>query len=161
MSPSLQRKSLSHLIKVEVVKYHRRPRAHHLNTYMTGSNIQQLTYAELIELSKKLHEEIASKRVEELKVVVDGFAKKLEAAGFTVDEAIKALLPYSTRKAVRRSASGAGTPVLYRDPANPESTWSGRGARQDGLRPMRPAVAAATNSRSRSTLRQASDGRVG
>lgn len=92
-------------------------------------DVSKLSYAELLALSKSLDEQIHSKRSEELKVLVDGFAKKLEAAGFSVDEGVEALHPYLRAKPAPRSqAGGASTArVLYRDPAHPENTWSGRG----------------------------------
>lgn len=94
---------------------------------MNYPDISKLSYPELLELSKKLDREIAGKRVEELKVLADGYIKKAEAAGFTASEAVAALQPYlgGQTKAKRRSS---GSPeVKYRDPANAENTWSGRG----------------------------------
>ena len=94
---------------------------------MTHPDVSKLSYPELLELSKQLDQQIAAKRVEELKVLADGYIKKIEASGFSVAEAIQALHPYVAEpvKAKRRSA---GSPaVRYRDPANPENTWSGRG----------------------------------
>ncbi|RZI57627.1 MAG: H-NS histone family protein [Rubrivivax sp.] len=94
---------------------------------MSNVDVSRLTYAELMELSRELEVQIAAKRGEELKVLVDGFAKKLEAAGFTVTEGVEALRPYLSAPGRQRGASGQAAPVLYRDPANPENTWSGRG----------------------------------
>lgn len=94
---------------------------------MNPLDISKLSYPELVELSKKLDQEIAAKRVEEIKVLADGYIKKVQAAGFSAAEAIAALQPYigGAAKAKRRSA---GSPeARYRDPANPENTWSGRG----------------------------------
>lgn len=94
---------------------------------MNSPDISKLSYPELVELSKKLDQEIAAKRVEEMKVLADGYIKKAEAAGFSASEAIEALQPYigGATKAKRRSAVSPG--AKYRDPANPENTWSGRG----------------------------------
>lgn len=95
---------------------------------MSTVDVSRLSYAELKALSKQLEEQIASKRGEELKVLADGFAKKLEAAGFTVAEGVDALQPYLGQMPKRsRAASGQTAAVLYRDPANPDNTWSGRG----------------------------------
>lgn len=94
---------------------------------MNSRDISKLSYPELLELSKKLDQEIAAKRIEELKVLADGYIKKAEAAGFTAVEAVAALQPYigGATKPKRRSA---GSPeARYRDPANPENTWTGRG----------------------------------
>lgn len=93
---------------------------------MTTPDISRLSYAELVELNKQLEQQISAKRGEELKVLVDGFAKKLEAAGFTVAEGVDALRPYLGSVSAPKKAGGVA-PVLYRDPANPANTWSGRG----------------------------------
>jgi len=48
---------------------------------------------------------IAERRVEELKVLADGFARKLAANGFTIREGIDALKPYLRIKALAASSS--------------------------------------------------------
>ncbi|MDT9002236.1 H-NS histone family protein [Paucibacter sp. APW11] len=95
---------------------------------MADVDVAKQSYAELISLRARLEKEIEEKRDEELKVLADGYAKKLQAAGFSVEEGIKAMLPYTEAK-LRGSAAISTSParVLYRDPANPENTWSGRG----------------------------------
>lgn len=90
---------------------------------MSNVDVAKLSYAELIELRTQLERQIAGKRGEELKVLADGFAKKLEAAGFTVAEGVEALKPYLPTGSQARTAAR----VLYRDPASPSNTWSGRG----------------------------------
>ena len=77
------------------------------------------SYAELLKMIDEVQQQIAVKRVEEIKVLADAYAKKTQAAGFSVREAIDALKPYLPKK-------GAGV-VKYRDPANLENTWSGKG----------------------------------
>jgi len=95
---------------------------------MADVDVGKMSYAELVSLRAKLEQEIAGKRDEELKVLADGYAKKLQAAAFSVEEGIKALLPYTEAK--QRGTTNASTSnvrVLYRDPVNPANTWSGRG----------------------------------
>lgn len=94
---------------------------------MSNVDVSKLSYAELLQLSKALEQQIAEKRDEELKVLVDGFAKKVQASGFTLDEALVALQPYTAATKRKSSQVGSSAPVLYRDPSNPENTWSGRG----------------------------------
>lgn len=53
----------------------------------------------------------------------DGFAKKLEAAAFTLAEGIEGLKPYLPVASQGRSTA----PARFRNPANPIDTWSGRG----------------------------------
>lgn len=94
---------------------------------MSNVDVSKLSYAELLQLSKELEQQISEKRDEELKVLVDGFAKKVQASGFTVDEALVALQPYTAATKRKGNQAGSSAPVLYRDPSNPENTWSGRG----------------------------------
>ena len=94
---------------------------------MSSPDISKLTYSELIALSKQLDNQISSKREEELKVLADGYVKKIEAAGFSITEAVEALQPYVTQPSKQRKSAGSTAPVLFRDPDNPNNTWSGRG----------------------------------
>ncbi len=77
------------------------------------------TYAELQKMIEEVQQQIAEKRVEEIKVLADAYAKKTAAAGISIREAIDALKPYLPKKS-------AGV-VKYRDPANLDNTWSGKG----------------------------------
>jgi len=106
-----------------------------------ATDVSKLSYTDLIKhreaLEKQIEEAAAliqNKRSEELKVLADGYVKKAEAAGFSAAEAIEALQPYWPKAHGGRKAKAAkddGEPrvkvVNYRDPANPENTWSGRG----------------------------------
>ncbi|WP_431101207.1 H-NS family nucleoid-associated regulatory protein [Roseateles noduli] len=94
---------------------------------MSQIDVSRLSYAELVALRSELEQQIDEKRGEELKVLVDGFAKKLEAAGFSVVEGVEALAPYVGVAGKRGRESRTEAPVLYRDPVNPSNTWSGRG----------------------------------
>ncbi|WP_428508742.1 H-NS family nucleoid-associated regulatory protein [Roseateles sp.] len=95
---------------------------------MTEVDVGSLSYAEMVALRAKLDSEIQDKRGEELKVLADGFARKVQAAGFSVAEAVEALQPYvDPASPGKRAAQNATLKVLYRDPADPANTWSGRG----------------------------------
>jgi DNA-binding protein H-NS len=94
---------------------------------MNNVDVSKLSYVELVELRKQLESEIAAKRSEELKVLADGYIKKIEAAGFTAAEGLDALKPYVMQRASNSPKEPSTAPVLYRDPANPDNTWSGRG----------------------------------
>jgi len=94
---------------------------------MTTNDVSKLSYSELLNLSKELDQQIAAKRAEELKVLADGYVKKMEAAGFSVEEAVEALQPYLGKTAAAKKRSASAAVPLYRDPANPADTWSGRG----------------------------------
>ncbi len=61
-------------------------------------NLDGLPLAELQRLLAQTDAAIAERRVEELKVLADGFARKLAMNGFTVREGIDALKPYAKLK---------------------------------------------------------------
>ena len=63
----------------------------------------------LAELRRRLAQTeaaIAERRIEELKVLADGFARKLAANGFSIREAIEAMKPYLRVKALTTSVLG-------------------------------------------------------
>lgn len=94
---------------------------------MSSPDFSKLSYPDLLKLSKELEIEIAAKRLEELKVLVDGYAKKAAAAGFTATEVADALKPYVQDEINARSRHANEQDVVYRDPANPANVWGGRG----------------------------------
>jgi len=82
---------------------------------------------ERAELEAALH----AKRGEELKVLADAYAKKLQAAGFTILEGVEALAPYDDSKkkrAPRGSVTKEPKPyvkgTVYKDPSS-NATWVG------------------------------------
>jgi DNA-binding protein H-NS len=95
---------------------------------MTSPDLSNLSYPELLKLSEELNQKIEAQRVEELKVIADGYVKKAQACGFSVEEAIRALQPYATDAKTRAKRRSPGLAIpLYQDPANLANTWSGRG----------------------------------
>ncbi len=56
--------------------------------------LQPLSLEALQDLLAKTDAAIAERRVEELKVLADGYAKKLQMNGFSIREGIDALKPY-------------------------------------------------------------------
>ena len=55
---------------------------------------QHQTLAELQRLLAETDAAIAERRIEELKVLADGYAKKLAMNGFSIQEGMDALKPY-------------------------------------------------------------------
>lgn len=60
----------------------------------TTQPLDGLPLAELQRLLAEINAAIAERRGEELKVLADGFARKLAVNGFSVKEGIDALKPY-------------------------------------------------------------------
>jgi DNA-binding protein H-NS len=94
-------------------------------------DLTKLSYAELRALLQQTEAALEDKRAEELKVLSDGFAKKLVAGGFTVQEGIEALRPYLPAKAERAARqptfrNPTRTPK-FANPDAPRETWGGMG----------------------------------
>lgn len=84
--------------------------------------IDGLTVAELKNLADTINKTIADKKAEELAKLKAEMRRLASEAGFSIDE-----LFFAKRGAGRKS--GADRPVMYRNPDNPDQTWSGRGRR--------------------------------
>ena len=67
-------------------------------------DLDRLAIGDLQRLLKQTNDAIAERRVEELKVLADGYAKKLAMNGFSIKEGMAALKPYLPRSASRRQA---------------------------------------------------------
>ncbi|MGJ7573269.1 hypothetical protein ACSFBX_22280 [Variovorax sp. RB2P76] len=101
---------------------------------------KSMSFAEIQKRIREMDDERAelefalqSKRGEELKVLADAYAKKLEAAGFTITEGVEALAPYDKaagkkKRAPRGSVSKEAKPyvkgTVYKDPKS-AATWTG------------------------------------
>ena len=77
----------------------------------------------------ELEAAIQDKKREEVKVLVDGFAKKLKSLDLSIETAIKELTVYAPNRASRSRirASRSDAFVLYANPADPKQTWGGVG----------------------------------
>ena len=92
------------------------------------TDITGLSYSELRALLHRTEAAIADKRTEELKVLADGYAKKLERGGFSIAEGIEALRPYLPTKVAKAAAtSGSPRPAKYANPDDVAQTWVGVG----------------------------------
>lgn len=65
-------------------------------------DLNRLAMDDLQRLLKQTDAAIAERRIEELKVLADGYAKKLAMNGFSIKEGMEALKPYRPRPAQRR-----------------------------------------------------------
>src|SRR5690349_6415745 len=80
------------------------------------NGIERLSHAELVELRGEIDRLIAEKQVAERSALKQRLADLAKAQGFSLEEIV----------GKGRKARGA-VPVKYRDPKNPENTWTGRG----------------------------------
>ena len=96
-----------------------------MTTIVDKSELNGLSYAELRALLAKTQAALTAKRDEELKVLADGYAKKLVVNGFSVAEGIEALRPYLPTKAAKQAASSGA--AKYANPDNATQTWVGMG----------------------------------
>ena len=92
------------------------------------TDVTGLSYAELRALLQRTEAAIAEKSVEELKVLADGYAKKLQMGGFSIAEGIEALRAYLPSNASTKGAtSGEARPVKFVNPTDATKTWVGMG----------------------------------
>ncbi len=70
----------------------------------TLPDLNRLAIDDLQRLLRQTDAAIAERRIEELKVLADGYAKKLAMNGFSIKEGMEALKPYLPRSAQRRQA---------------------------------------------------------
>jgi DNA-binding protein H-NS len=83
---------------------------------MARLNLDKMSYAELSDLRSRVESQMAEKQASERQALRQKMAEMAEAAGMSLD----ALLGKG------RKGKGSVAPK-YRDPKNPENTWTGRG----------------------------------
>lgn len=92
-----------------------------------ATDVSKMSYSELKKLVEQANAALEDKRAEELKVLADGYVKKTEAAGFTIQEATEALKPYWPAKGIRATrTNSSGAIPKYRDPKTGD-TYAGKG----------------------------------
>jgi len=87
---------------------------------MALPNVDKLTYAELLKLEERVSAAIAAKKAEDAALTKQALRQLAEKRGFNIDELFG--------KRGRRTAA-----PKYRNPANPEETWTGRGRKPNWL----------------------------
>lgn len=80
-------------------------------------NIEKLTYAELVELRGQVDALIVERQGEEKAALKEKLAELAKAQGFELSDIV----------GNGRGRKGSKVAVKYRDPNNPENTWTGRG----------------------------------
>lgn len=112
---------------------------------MAKPDLSKLSFAELQELAAEAQALVKDKRIEELKVLVDGWAKKAQANGFSVTEVIYELQKHLPSEAARKTRSPKGNraaasdawikDVVYCDPKGVGKDWRGgqRGSKPSWL----------------------------
>lgn len=90
----------------------------------TEDDLEDLSVRELRELSARIDELIVEKRVSEQKALKEELAARAEELGFSVEELFG---ERQKRKYTKRSGKTGSVDVKYRNPDNPNETWSGRG----------------------------------
>jgi DNA-binding protein H-NS len=85
------------------------------------NGLEKLSYAELAELRQRIVRLMAQKEGAERSTVRERISAFAKQHGFEVRELID-----GRRKAKGKGKRG-GVAIKYRDPKNPENTWTGRG----------------------------------
>ena len=91
---------------------------------MKDSQLQKMSYKELLQLQKRVAEAIEKKRVAERAALKQKLQSMAEQAGFRIDD----LFGQSRERTPRSSIT-----VKYRHPTNSSLIWSGRGRRPKWL----------------------------
>lgn len=112
---------------------------------MAKPNLAGLSFAELQELAAEAQAMAQEKRGEELKVLVDGWAKKAAANGFGAIEVIDEFKKYLPAAAAKKTRAKRGSKVVvvdawtkdvvYKDPKGMGKDWRGgqRGSKPSWL----------------------------
>lgn len=87
---------------------------------MKKSDLGAMSYKQLAALEAEIQTLKIAKQKEEQDALRAKLAKMAADAGYRLDIVLQATRPAVVRKRV-------AVPVKYRDPAQPENTWSGRG----------------------------------
>lgn len=98
---------------------------------MAQINLKPLTLSELQALHKRIDTAIARHEKKSKAAALAEVRKKAKSLGFALDELVSAPTAKPKKKPAKKAAP---RPPAYRDPANAENTWSGRGPRPVWLR---------------------------
>lgn len=80
------------------------------------SGLEKLSHGELVQLRSDIDRLIAEKQAAEREALKQKLAEVARAQGFSLEEV------------VGKGPRGKGSvPIKYRDPKNPQNTWTGRG----------------------------------
>ncbi|MBK6787004.1 MAG: H-NS histone family protein [Betaproteobacteria bacterium] len=102
---------------------------------MSKPDLSKLNFAELQELAAEARSLAEAKRGEELKVLVDGWAKKAQAQQFDIAEVIEEFKHYLPSAAAKKTRAARGSKavaadawvkdVVYADPKGAGKDWRG------------------------------------
>ena len=92
--------------------------------------LDTMSAKELIELQEDIAIAIVERKAEEKAALHGKLAALAAASGFSLAE----VMGGNGSKRMVRAAKGGTAPVKYRNPENPEETWSGRGRMANWLK---------------------------
>lgn len=85
---------------------------------MMSQNPKSMDLEELLALERTVQEQIAKQREAKRKEVLTQIGDLVRQYGLTYDEVVRS---------IRSTAKRGKAPAMYRNPANPRQTWSGKG----------------------------------
>ncbi len=94
---------------------------------MSKIDISKLSYKELRDLMEQTEEEVESRKEQAIKDLRAEFNQKLNDAGFSIRELYPDVFKATAASSSAPVKSKQSTPPKYRNPINPEETWTGRG----------------------------------
>jgi DNA-binding protein H-NS len=86
------------------------------------NGLEKLSYAELLDLQKRVEAMLGERRAADAKAVKEQIQELAAKAGFSAGELFGG-----------RSGKRGAAPVKYRNPKDPSQTWSGRGRKPNWL----------------------------
>lgn len=98
-------------------------------TTPTKPDLSALSLADLRGLQAEIAQLIAAKEKAEKAALLAEFERKAQESGFVLADlfAVTSHAPTTGGKGKKATADHAPIPPKYRNPANPQETWSGRG----------------------------------
>ena len=85
--------------------------------------LHNMSLKELIELQSDVATAIVDRKAADKAALKQKMAELVAESGFTLDE----LMSGSKGKRGAKAGNGSSAPIKYRNPDNPDETWSGRG----------------------------------
>ena len=97
-------------------------------------NVKSMTRKELEKLKGQIEKQLDKLATQDKKAALDAAEKAAKAHGFSLGELTGGAAAKPTRKARGTKAKGNVNPPKYRNPANPDQTWTGKGRRPEWIK---------------------------
>ncbi len=97
-------------------------------------NVKSMTRKELEKLKAQIEKQLERLATQDRKTALEAAEKAAKAHGFSLTELTGASVAKPVRKAIAAKAKGKVNPPKYRNPENPDQTWTGKGRRPEWIK---------------------------